>query len=548
MKRLLIFLMVLTALSACRKNYANYIEDRNYVIENGDSPFSVTPLALSFPASGGTDEFHIICPGQWKLRRQNSVGPSGWCQVTPESGEGNATVTITVKPSTSLTQNYSVRLEFTWGENTLYAKIYQQTGELDDGQVLVNGKIWSTRNVGAPGTFVNSPDDMGLFYQFNRNVGYPFSDHPDGYDISYTASETGYILNAWTNNPCPDGWRVPTCEEIKAVAALGAGWVSKSQTGFKTDGVVLGIPADNISSVTKDNVSSMGALFLPTSGWITGDGLKDRDWLVAIRTATSLDKDFGGMYLRDAGGYEDIYGYGDGQKNRAAPVRCIKGNQDEPVPAPDPDPEPDPEVETGNIVYNGLMWAGRNVGSPGTFVSQRDWAGMYYQFNRKVGYPYADNPEGFVKDYVPTTTHTSIVDFAWDADKDPCPEGWRVPATYEFNQLKERGIAWVSKTQTGFGLDGIVVGVPSAQIASVTKNNLTSLGGIFIPQSGWLRPDGMMDRGWLVAIRTASYLYTAGSDPKCGLSVYDSSGYSDDGWGDGVFGLAAPVRCVKKVQ
>ena len=86
----------------------------------------------------------------------------------------------------------------------------------------------------------------------------------------------------------------------------------------------MGVDAAAAAQVTKDNHRALGALFLPQSGWINADGVLDRTWLVAVRTATSLSKTHGGMSLGDAGGYRDLWGWGDGQKERAAMIRPVK--------------------------------------------------------------------------------------------------------------------------------------------------------------------------------------------------------------------------------
>ena len=36
---------------------------------------------------------------------------------------------------------------------------------LGEDEVLINGLVWSTKNVGTPGTFATSPDDIGQLYQ-----------------------------------------------------------------------------------------------------------------------------------------------------------------------------------------------------------------------------------------------------------------------------------------------------------------------------------------------------------------------------------------------
>ena len=139
------------------------------------------------------------------------------------------------------------------------------------------------------------------------------------------------MTSAWTdaNNPCPAGWRVPTGQEIcdlmgDSEANLKAVAVDPSaKNGFKIRGYIVGVDKSVAATLTKDNVTSSGALFIPKSGWLNEYGNWDRDWLMVLRTATSLNKSMGGMFLSGYG-YTDAWGWGDGQKVRAAPVRCVK--------------------------------------------------------------------------------------------------------------------------------------------------------------------------------------------------------------------------------
>ena len=41
-----------------------------------------------------------------------------------------------------------------------------------DYGVLINGIRWATRNVDAPGTFTQNPEDAGMLFQWNRRKGW----------------------------------------------------------------------------------------------------------------------------------------------------------------------------------------------------------------------------------------------------------------------------------------------------------------------------------------------------------------------------------------
>ena len=87
----------------------------------------------------------------------------------------------------------------------------QETG------VKINGVTWATRNVDAPGTFVTNPESYGMFYQWNRKIGWtssnPITSSPSGHSWNQDNAEGTTWETA--NDPSPDGWRVPTFAEVE---------------------------------------------------------------------------------------------------------------------------------------------------------------------------------------------------------------------------------------------------------------------------------------------------------------------------------------------
>jgi len=81
---------------------------------------------------------------------------------------------------------------------------------------------------------------------------------------------------------------------------------------------------------------------------------------------------------------------------------------------------------------------------PGTFAANPEDAGMFYQWNRKLGWSSTDpmiNSDGGN-----TWSHMfPDVTYTWEADKNPCPQGWRVPTREEQESLVNSGYSeWTS--------------------------------------------------------------------------------------------------------
>jgi uncharacterized protein (TIGR02145 family) len=103
-----------------------------------------------------------------------------------------------------------------------------------------------------------------------------------------------------------------------------------------------------------------------------------------------------------------------------------------------------PISDENGVVINGVRWATRNVDKPGTFVARQENAGMFYQWNRKIGWSSTDpmvNSEGG------TEWDTSPMEGEkWEKENDPCPMGWRVPTSEEL--LDFRNTTHVTSTWT----------------------------------------------------------------------------------------------------
>jgi len=122
--------------------------------------------------------------------------------------------------------------------------------ETTDTGVVIKGITWATRNVDAPGKFAKNEQSPGMLYQWNRKTGWS----------AVSTAVTGWNSNPdlspeWesANDPCPDGWRLPTKEEFDKLCEAEYVWTS-----------VHNIWGGRF--VEGDNT-----IFLPAAGYRTGD-------------------------------------------------------------------------------------------------------------------------------------------------------------------------------------------------------------------------------------------------------------------------------------
>ncbi|SHF74231.1 FISUMP domain-containing protein [Dysgonomonas macrotermitis] len=121
---------------------------------------------------------------------------------------------------------------------------------MEGAGVLINGVYWAKANVDAPGTFASSPESPGMFYQWNRKTPWPVTGAVTGWDTSYSTADS------WepANDPSPEGWRVPTEEELERLYDR-----SKVSMAAKT--------INGVNGVEVTDLSTGASLFLPDLGY-----------------------------------------------------------------------------------------------------------------------------------------------------------------------------------------------------------------------------------------------------------------------------------------
>ncbi|MDX9883124.1 MAG: hypothetical protein RBS73_13760 [Prolixibacteraceae bacterium] len=193
------------------------------------------------------------------------------------------------------------------------------------------------------------------------------------------------------------------------------------------------------------------------------------------------------------------------------------------------------------VEINGLLWAKCDVGEPGKFTSSPDVRGLLYQYDSRIGYP---NSSPNVDENVPAGYKTGWFELGptWTPENSPCPPGWRIPTADEIKALigdnNNKKFAWVTPEQSGFAVPGVIVGIPAAEAALATKNNMR--GGIFWPQSGFRDNFGKQTVWWPANITSI----TRPSQNWDRVTFWIDEG-NTMGWNDYTPNAAAlPVRCV----
>ena len=134
---------------------------------------------------------------------------------------------------------------------------------ITDKGVVINGVKWATRNIDAPGTFAATPESSGMFYQWNRKIGWSTTDQMVNSDNGTAWDATNPEGTEWTaaNDPCPAGWRVPTHSEN--ISLLDTAKVNKIWTTH-----------NDIGGILFTDKATGDTLFLPAAGYRNGsDGM-----------------------------------------------------------------------------------------------------------------------------------------------------------------------------------------------------------------------------------------------------------------------------------
>lgn len=271
---------------------------------------------------GGTWTIGVETAGDW-----TATSTAAWCKVSDGSGSGSGSFKVTVDPST----DYQYRtVEISVKSGSLERKLLVQHVGTKIGSV-----VWANANVDDPDTFGANCEVRGKLYQYNSKVAYPSyaaNDHASSTDPvpGFVTGEYDVMSETWKeeNDPCPDGWRVPTIDELATL--IGAGepnprfwfdyWMIKERS---VAGAYCGIDRTIIQDeVTKDDM--LGAIFIPQTGRIDRfSGVMNDWWDVALWSCTNVGQTWDMHYVWMNGNQD--YSITDWAGSRFGQgVRCVK--------------------------------------------------------------------------------------------------------------------------------------------------------------------------------------------------------------------------------
>jgi len=163
------------------------------------------------------------------------------------------------------------------GDKTATCVVTVTSNPFYDAGVVINGVKWATRNVDDFGTFAPTPESLGMFYQWNRQKAWAATGSVTGWDSSYPTGNTW----AAENDPCPNGWRVPTSAEIESLlntTYVTWAWTTLNYTnGYRFTYIATG------NSIFMPAVGYRGSDY----GTLYGEGTLGSYWSSAMQSSST---------------------------------------------------------------------------------------------------------------------------------------------------------------------------------------------------------------------------------------------------------------------
>ena len=258
---------VVTAVSAGTTTITATTTDGNFTatceVTVTPVPILVTGISISGRSSirlaiGATDQFHISIEPNNATNRTITWHSSNTNVATIAT---NGTITALQAGITTISATAECGLRTATG--TVAVEGIINISSSIDG-IVIDGTRWATRNMDTPGAFAQSPTDIGMLYQWNRRQGWAAIGDVIGWDSSIPTGAAWYV----TNDPCPEGWRVPTIEEFESLYNVANGRVTHNDV----NGRIFGAAPNQIFLPSLIGRSPNGALAIWIGGYWSSQG------------------------------------------------------------------------------------------------------------------------------------------------------------------------------------------------------------------------------------------------------------------------------------
>ncbi len=269
---------------------------------------------------GGEYTVSVATAGEW-----TAASDASWCTVENGSALGVGSFKVKVAEST----DYAYRT----ANVKVTAGTLERTVLVQHVGTKIGDLVWANANVDDPDTFGKNCQVRGKLYQWNAKVGYPSysaNDHGDTETVvpGFPTGPYDTCSQTWTdeNDPCPDGWRVPTKAEIETLFAIDQAtphfWFDYWMTnGMTVAGAYVGLDRELMKAECGPGHLN-GAIFIPQAGKVNRDSGKEEDWWDAcLWSATNVGQtwDMYGLWMNG----DNNWGWGWEGSRAGLSVRCV---------------------------------------------------------------------------------------------------------------------------------------------------------------------------------------------------------------------------------
>ncbi|MDR0231207.1 MAG: hypothetical protein LBI82_03715 [Dysgonamonadaceae bacterium] len=279
----------------------------------GAPALSISPAFIRADGIENVYSIAVTSNAQWTAV-VNDAAVNTWCTITPNSGFGNGTITVSTKRNLGYARRYAFVSVVSDGVHRTDT-ILQNGDEIYSDPsiaVTINGITWASRNVDNFGRFTDFSFNAGKYYQFNRPTGYSYVEGriEPAFESGYTNEYSDWSL---IYDPCPCGWRLPTNTELENLRMSGFRWINEPA------GAWFGPDAQSATTIAPGK-----AIFLPAQGLISqGEILGAEEGWYWTKTQSTTNDDY--VYVlpfNRTGSYpvlSRVY-----LKPNALLVRCVK--------------------------------------------------------------------------------------------------------------------------------------------------------------------------------------------------------------------------------